>query len=592
MDYEWYEDSDTEQNTEEEPSSRAIKTEPADIQAIEAHSNTITLSSDSEEEKMSDHEMSEEEEVDSDDGFDMALVYEKISDDLEADAKEHEYLKADVKEAAKTWHRLEDDLCIPAVQIEPCVGGYEGTCSVVLTLNVSDLPEMIHKLWELGTAMTVAVVVDGIHKREFRAFDRRPICFARKDNDKPSKFPVGECLINVVKPLITNTYSLETNLSPAVTGSFFSMIYEQLMERLRTLTEFCMVCGAKLYAGGLLPSICDGELCQYQYQELGLLEGLSTPRVSAPVLSLLLIAFNAAVTSTRTQDILTPAPSARDREGLIKEAKQLYKKINRKFVHAETGPYDVHSLLVPAMPCALDILTTPSAYKEFKKTSPNVAEFVEWLVISNQSYLEVVPPKLNVDYLQSPTQSQFLFVADTPTKQAEFDQLVQQNGGKTRFLYHGSKTENWHSIIRTGLKNMSGTKYQLVGAVHGAGIYLSNNLATSFHYCTRFDDRFLSDHCVKKGCCLSFAKDQGMVLLAVVEVVDTPAAYRFNQENIVVVMDEKWCSIRMLVAYPTHRMPTVDLNKMTSADKKKIRDVVHMFKTADLAERVKHESAE
>lgn len=113
-----------------------------------------------------------------------------------------------------------------------------------------------------------------------------------------------------------------------------------------------MVCGNKLYAGGLLLSICDGALCQYQYQELGelrfhcnlifclkldvsgshlslsydcnivytslpllfypnhicslsgLMQGLTTPRVSAPVLALLMMAFHAAVSSDRRQDIL------------------------------------------------------------------------------------------------------------------------------------------------------------------------------------------------------------------------------------------------------------------------------------------------
>lgn len=30
---------------------------------------------------------------------------------------------------------------------------------------------------------------------------------------------------------------------------------------------------------------------------------------------------------------------------------------------------------------------------------------------------------------------QFLFIADTPARQAEFDALKMQNGGKTRYLF-------------------------------------------------------------------------------------------------------------------------------------------------------------
>ncbi|GMR38063.1 hypothetical protein PMAYCL1PPCAC_08258, partial [Pristionchus mayeri] len=318
-----------------------------------------------------------------------------------------------------------------------------------------------------------------------------------------------------------------------------------MVERMNTITEFCMVCGDKLYASGLLPSICSGVLCQYQYQELGVMEGLTTPRVSAPVLALLLMAFNAASNSGRWKDILTPAPSARNREGLIEEAKRLYKEVDKKWSFVE-GSLDVHHMLGSAMPCASKILESSGNYREFKKSLPNVAAFVEWLVISNQSYLELVPKDLNVDFLQ--TDNQFLFVADSPAKQAEFDALVKENGGKTRYLFHGSRQENWHSIIRTGLKNMSGTKYQLVGAVHGAGIYLSNHLQTSFHYSSRFDERSISENCQGKKCCMSSLTNGGMTLLAVVEVVDNPEAFRHDQNTIAVVKEEKWCSIRMLVA--------------------------------------------
>ncbi|GMR31273.1 hypothetical protein PMAYCL1PPCAC_01468, partial [Pristionchus mayeri] len=92
----------------------------------------------------------------------------------------------------------------------------------------------------------------------------------------------------------TDTFTLRENRSLNEIGSFFHMLYDKLDNRLKTLTECCMICGEKLYKGGLLPSICEGALCQFQFQELGLLDGLTTPRVSAPVLSLLMLAFNAA----------------------------------------------------------------------------------------------------------------------------------------------------------------------------------------------------------------------------------------------------------------------------------------------------------
>jgi hypothetical protein len=50
------------------------------------------------------------------------------------------------------------------------------------------------------------------------------------------------------------------------------------------------------------------------------------------------------------------------------------------------------------------------------------------------------------------------------------------------YLFHGSPYHNWHSILRNGLKNYSGTDKMTTGAVHGKGIYLSNDLCMSAGY--------------------------------------------------------------------------------------------------------------
>ena len=49
--------------------------------------------------------------------------------------------------------------------------------------------------------------------------------------------------------------------------------------------------------------------------------------------------------------------------------------------------------------------------------------------------------------------------------------------------FSGSHLENWHSIMRQGLINASGTKLQMHGAAHGSGIYLSPVASLSLGYC-------------------------------------------------------------------------------------------------------------
>jgi len=101
------------------------------------------------------------------------------------------------------------------------------------------------------------------------------------------------------------------------------------------------------------------------------------------------------------------------------------------------------------------------------------------------------------------TAYQYVLLSSPPEKEEKFRRLKEEHGSV--FAFHGSRVENWHSILRYpslpflgaikylpfcfllpiyrhGLKNASGTKLQLNGAAYGAGIYLSPQSATSFGY--------------------------------------------------------------------------------------------------------------
>lgn len=53
---------------------------------------------------------------------------------------------------------------------------------------------------------------------------------------------------------------------------------------------------------------------------------------------------------------------------------------------------------------------------------------------------------------------------------------------KRWYMFHGSKIGNWHSILRNGIRNMSGTTMMSHGAVLGPGVYMADNLQTAFGY--------------------------------------------------------------------------------------------------------------
>jgi poly [ADP-ribose] polymerase 6/8 len=78
------------------------------------------------------------------------------------------------------------------------------------------------------------------------------------------------------------------------------------------------------------------------------------------------------------------------------------------------------------------------------------------------------------------TQHQYLLLSAPPEKEERFRELKATHG--SCFAFHGSSVENWHSIMRRGLVNASGTALQVNGAAYGNGIYLSPNASTSFGY--------------------------------------------------------------------------------------------------------------
>jgi hypothetical protein len=53
-------------------------------------------------------------------------------------------------------------------------------------------------------------------------------------------------------------------------------------------------------------------------------------------------------------------------------------------------------------------------------------------------------------------------------------QSKQKNG--SIYCWHGSSLENWYSIMRNGLRNLSNTSLMTAGAAYGAGIYASSNV--------------------------------------------------------------------------------------------------------------------
>jgi ubiquitin-conjugating enzyme E2 Q len=79
---------------------------------------------------------------------------------------------------------------------------------------------------------------------------------------------------------------------------------------------------------------------------------------------------------------------------------------------------------------------------------------------------------------------QFRFAQGAPDKEQRFHKALEETQGRhnsiypTLFAFHGSRLENWHSIIRSGLD----FRDTLNGRACGHGVYHSLNYNTSIGY--------------------------------------------------------------------------------------------------------------
>jgi len=115
---------------------------------------------------------------------------------------------------------------------------------------------------------------------------------------------------------------------------------------------------------------------------------------------------------------------------------------------------------------------------QLDKSHPYAYPLLQWIISSNRSHIVKLSVDKHVKSMVTP--HQYVLLSAAPEKEVIFRESKAKNG--SCFAYHGSSIENWHSIMRVGLKNASGTSLQVNGAAYGSGIYVSPQAATSFGY--------------------------------------------------------------------------------------------------------------
>ena len=246
-----------------------------------------------------------------------------------------------------------------------------------------------------------------------------------------------------------------------------------MQSRIPKLNERCIICDQQHLLGQMLkPTVCTRELCCWSFQELGVAAGATDFVASSPeVVDMLLLFAKHAAQSTRRERIFDPYPLVFDPADRTK-----------KVFDPEHKDYAAVARLLGSIPTIESIkpssaTSAPDIPGTLRVISPYAYPLLMWITSSNRSFFVKLPDSLAITELGG---EQFLMLSSPPDKEKVFRSLRKQYG--SIFTFHGSPIENWHSIVRNGLRNASGTSLQMHGAAYGSGIYMSPQLQVASGY--------------------------------------------------------------------------------------------------------------
>eukprot|EP00760_Papus_ankaliazontas_P013157 PhM_4_TR15655/c0_g1_i1/m.61338/K15258/PARP6_8; poly [ADP-ribose] polymerase 6/8 len=264
---------------------------------------------------------------------------------------------------------------------------------------------------------------------------------------------------------------------PIDDDGFLVQLARYAVHRIPSVCDFCVTCDRPhLFGSGMLlrPSVCSRQACAFAFQHFSVgADAACEIAADLGVIDLLWCIGAAAAKSSRWTAIFTPFPLVFDPKEVAATSAPLLDPNNKNI--------DLARAVFQAFPPLRQLSTVDDAGElrtTLEKAHPLAYPTLQWVLQSNRCLIRKIPSESHIDFMGTPYQ--FLFSSAAPERQTKFEALKAKHG--TEWAFHGSRAENWHSILRNGLKNASGTNLQLNGQAYGKGIYLSPSASVSFGY--------------------------------------------------------------------------------------------------------------
>jgi len=235
----------------------------------------------------------------------------------------------------------------------------------------------------------------------------------------------------------------------------------------------CVICGIELDFQSDEFVVCPDEECQYESEKLVINNPVTDKYKLDPEITLFMIdsAFEAIKCSNR-KNIFEPYPQYFLTDKKIRLKRGEITKLAGKNID-ECKDFKTLEKLIDDMPIdKLEKILSESKSDDNIVTRLNLDSYILLKFIITSNTLELSRDYMlfeNTDFYKS---SNLVYRVNKNVQELE----------NSNYLFHGSKSYNWYSIIRNGLKICSGTPLMTTGAAYGNGIYLSDSLNISYNY--------------------------------------------------------------------------------------------------------------
>ena len=330
---------------------------------------------------------------------------------------------------------------------------------------------------------------------------------------------------NVVSPRPKRRFSLSWTLNDYLSRHNYSTINgtqlkDDIIRRLDSISTTCLVCHSTFSEKvSLIPTICDQELCQFQFLEYGLGLCVEEEIIQNPALVDLLIQFTFFGASSK----LDPFPYA-----------------VRHFNQRLENEKDVINLiqLIPSVSCMRRYANEAILKKTLDSIHILIYPFLSWVISSNFNFIEeLTDPHEMLAGVPAVGFKQFRFTSGSLNKENVLQRHKQKyaTGKESLYAFHGTRKQNWHSILRIGLHYKKKTN----GRAYGNGIYHAYNASYSWHYTNGDNSPSWKNADVSIQACICLN-----------EIVNCPKQF-VSQSPHIVISDVEWVQLRYIIVKTT-----------------------------------------